>query len=192
MPFGIVRGVRAPAITAAISEQPSPTFSSARRHDRSVDTIGPAAGLFPLFGMPFLLIGAALLSAPLFAWWWARRTVYVITNLRAITFEGGRSSRIRSYRPETLTNIYRTERRDGSGDVVLARLTGHDKFGGWHEELGFLRVHDVKDVEWRLKALAERGTEAGSHPTPTLPGPPPPHCGDASLEVLGIDRSRGL
>jgi len=44
---------------------------------------------FPLFGVSFVLIGLAMLSSPLWAYRKAFKTVYVITNKRAITFNGG-------------------------------------------------------------------------------------------------------
>jgi hypothetical protein len=40
---------------------------------------------FPAFGVPFLLIGIAMLLAPLWTYRKALRTVYVITDRRAIT-----------------------------------------------------------------------------------------------------------
>ncbi len=113
--------------------------------------------LFPLFGLPFILIGFGMLSSPIWAYLRARKTVYVITDRRAITFDGGRSTTIRSYSPDQLTDIFRKEKRDGSGDVIIARRAWRDSDGDRHsEELGFLRVADAKDVERRLKELAEQ------------------------------------
>ncbi len=40
---------------------------------------------FPLFGVPFVLIGIGLMSAPLRAYRKAFKTIYVITDRRAIT-----------------------------------------------------------------------------------------------------------
>ncbi len=118
--------------------------------------------LFPLFGMPFILIGLGMLSAPLWAYLRAGKTVYVITNRRAITFDGGWSkTTIRSYPPEDLKDTYRKEKQDGSGDVILARRAWRDSEGDRHaEELGFLRIADVKGVERRLKHLAQQGAHS--------------------------------
>ncbi len=113
--------------------------------------------IFPLFGVPFILIGFGMLSSPIWAYLRAGRTVYVITDRRAITFEGGWSTTIRSYPPEKLTDVFRTEKRDGSGDVIIARRAWRDSEGDRQsEELGFLRVADAKDVERRLKQLAKQ------------------------------------
>jgi len=113
---------------------------------------------FPLFGLPFILIGLGMLSGPIWAYRKALKTVYVITNRRAITFDGGRSLTIRSYPPDRLTDFYRKERKDGTGDVIISRRAWRDSDGDRQsEELGFLRVREPKTVEAMLKKLAEPG-----------------------------------
>src|SRR5262245_41899019 len=42
------------------------------------------ASLFPLFGIPFLLIGLGMVSMPYWAWRSARRSAYVITDRRVL------------------------------------------------------------------------------------------------------------
>lgn len=114
-----------------------------------------AFDIFPLFGLPFVLAGFGMLSAPLWAHWKAKRTVYVITDRRAITFEGGHSTVIRSYPPEKLTDVYRREKPDRSGDVLIARRAWRDSEGDRQtEELGLLRVSNAREVEQLLKQLA--------------------------------------
>lgn len=113
--------------------------------------------LFPLFGVPFVLIGLGMLSSPIWAFKKAFRTVYVITDRRAITIEGIWSTTIRSYPPDKLQDIYRKEKRDGSGDVIITRRAWRDSDGDRRsEELGFLRIRNPKEVEQMLKTMAER------------------------------------
>lgn len=113
--------------------------------------------LFPLFGIPFVLIGLAMLSSPLLSYLKAFRTVYVITNRRAITFDGGRSITIRSYPPEKLLDLTRSEKRDGSGDIVFARRPWQNsKISRQMEDFGFLRISNPKQVEQMLKALIKK------------------------------------
>ncbi len=95
--------------------------------------------LFPLFGIPFVLIGFGMLSSPLWAYRKTFKTVYVITDRRAITFDGGWSTTIRSHPPEKLQEIYRKEKRDGSGDVIIACRAWRDSDG---EGLGFSRIRN--------------------------------------------------
>lgn len=122
---------------------------------------GPGDFMFVLFGLPFILIGLGLLSSPLWAYRKALKTVYVITDRRAITFDGGWSTTIRSYPPSKLQDVYRKEKKDGSGDVIIARGAWRDSDGHRQsEELGFLRIANPKEVEQMLKQLAGRA-EAG-------------------------------
>jgi hypothetical protein len=110
-----------------------------------------------LFGIPFFLIGVLMLSAP----WWAYgnqlKTVYLITDHRAITIDGIGTSTIRSYLPENLKDIFRREHPDGTGDVIISRSAWKDSEGDKHmQDLGFLRIQNAKSVETMLKALAEQ------------------------------------
>ena len=116
---------------------------------------------FPLFGVPFILIGFGMLLSPVWAYRKALRTVYVVTNRRAITFDGLRTTTVRSYPPERLKDVYRKERKDGTGDVIIARRAWRDSEGtSQSEELGFLRIRDPKTVEAMLRKLAQNASEA--------------------------------
>jgi hypothetical protein len=54
-----------------------------------------------------------------------------------------------------LQDIYRKEKKDGSGDVVIVRNAWHDSDGDRRsEELGFLRVANPSAVEDMLNQLA--------------------------------------
>jgi len=112
---------------------------------------------FPLFGLPFVLIGIGMLSAPLWAYRKAFKTVYVITDRRAITFDAGWTTTIRSYPPDKLQNIHRKEKRDGTGDVVLGQRMWSGSEGGQQSmDSGFLNIRDPKTVEAMLRTLAEQ------------------------------------
>src|SRR5207247_633237 len=52
---------------------------------------GPFRSLFPLFGLPFVLIGIGMLSAPYWMARTARSTIYAITDKRALVISGGMS-----------------------------------------------------------------------------------------------------
>ena len=110
---------------------------------------------FPLFGLPFFLIGIGMLSSPLWSYRKAFKTVYVITDRRAITFDAGWTTTIRSYPPDRLQNIHRKEKRDCSGDVVLGQRVWSGSEGGQQsQDLGFLNIRDPKTVEQMLRKLA--------------------------------------
>jgi hypothetical protein len=103
------------------------------------------------------LTGIGLFSAPFFTHRNSLKTVYAITNRRAITFSGGWSTTIRSYAPDKLRDVYRKEKRDGTGDVIIFTRAWHGSDGDKQtEELGFLRVENPKELEHMLKTLAEQ------------------------------------
>jgi hypothetical protein len=117
--------------------------------------------VYPLLHSPGILIGIALASAPIWAYRLALATVYVITNRRAISFQGTRWTTIRNYPPKRLNQVYRKEKQDGSGDVMIARDVYRSAGGDMQTQvLGFLRIPNVRDVERRLKRLAERASRS--------------------------------
>jgi len=114
---------------------------------------------FPLFGVPFVLIGLGMLSSPLWSYRKAFKTVYVITDRRAITFDAGWTTTIRSYPPDRLQNIHRKEKRDATGDVVFGQRVWSGSEGGRQaQDLGFLNIREPKKVEQMLRKLAEHAT----------------------------------
>lgn len=114
--------------------------------------------LFPLFGIPFILIGLGMLTIPFFNYRKAWKTIYVITDRRAITFDGGWQRTVRSFPPAKLVNIYRKEKNDGTGDVVISYDEWVDAEGDRKtEDLGFLRIREPKKVEQVLRDLAREG-----------------------------------
>lgn len=122
---------------------------------------------FLLFEMPFLLIGIAMLCSPLWMLFKARRTAYVITERRAILFDGGLSTTIRTFDPPQLDNLEFRRRRDGTGDIILGRKTLRDVDGdvqSW--PFGFFCIPDVKETEKLLRdvAAARREQPAGNGP----------------------------
>ena len=123
----------------------------------AVGAFGALGMLFPLFGLPFVLVGFGLISAP---WWMrllARRTAYVITNQRVLILSPGwRGRSVRSFAPERLTVIERRERSDGSGDLIFEKSSWRDSDGDRRtREVGFMSVPDVKLVERMVRALAD-------------------------------------
>ena len=120
------------------------------------DAIGASAFFF---GIPVTLFGVLLLSTPWWSYQKTRKTIYVITDRRAITFDDEGETRIRSYPPSKLQKLHRKEKADGTGDVILAEAFWTDTDGGQQtRDLGFLGIRDPKTVEQMLKKLAEHAT----------------------------------
>jgi len=126
---------------------------------RMAGTGGPGLfRLFPLFGLPFVLIGLGMLSSP----WWAirkaRRSAYALTDRRAILcLAGWRGTvTIRSFEPAQLTDLRRKQRADGSGDLVFAVDWSQTDNNTRSTDVGFIAIPDVKEVEDLVRALVER------------------------------------
>jgi hypothetical protein len=112
--------------------------------------------LFALFGVPFVLFGFGMLSSPVWAWQAARKTVYLVTDKRAISIHSGWSTTIRIYLPNQLKEIYRKERADGTGDVIISIRRWKDSDGdNRSEEIGFWGVRNPRETENMLRQLAK-------------------------------------
>jgi hypothetical protein len=117
--------------------------------------------LFPLFGVPFLLIGFGMLGSPFWMAWKAKRTAYVLTDRRAIIFDGGWSVNIRSFGPERLLDMQRIQRKDGSGDLIFEKKTTYNGEGPNRvTDIGFLAVPNVKDVEEMVRLIAAAASKS--------------------------------
>ena len=75
--------------------------------------------LFPLFGVPFLLMGLAMVLAPLWAFLKGGSTVYAVTNQRVMIISGTTNRSVKSYTPADIISVEHREHPDGSGDIVL-------------------------------------------------------------------------
>ena len=113
---------------------------------------------FSLFGLPFVLIGVAMLSSPFWVRRSAQRSAYVLTDRRAILFRANwrGAVNVRSFNPDQLTNIQRVQERDGSGDVIFAQDIPRDNDGNRvSRNVGFLAIREVKAVEDLVRVLAQ-------------------------------------
>lgn len=117
-------------------------------------TLKGGFSFFPLFGLPFILIGLGGLTSPIWMRINALRTAYVITNQRVIVISGIFNTKYRSYYPAQIQFIERKERGDGSGDLIFSRETTRDSQGSNRTtEEGIYAVPNVKAVEAHLEQL---------------------------------------
>jgi hypothetical protein len=147
-----------------------------------VSTFDTFSLAFAAFGIPFVLIGIGMLSAP----FWtkgrirkaAARTAYLITDRQAIVIDGGFAKagiasvlsawigqlrgggiKIRRYAPTDIINLETVHRDDGSGDVLFGEsMVVQDSEGGSSiHKNGFFSLQDVRNAERLLRALASSG-----------------------------------
>lgn len=118
--------------------------------------------VFPLFGIPFLLVGIAMMTSPI---WVPRRlgkNFYALTDKRAIVWMSGffGGVNVRSYTGEDLSELSRNEYGEGRGDLIFQTYTTtgyHRTSSGMHRQrthvhhLGFMGIENVREVEELLR-----------------------------------------
>ena len=107
------------------------------------------------YGLPFVLMGMAIILLPVWFVWRASRTRYAITDRRVILCEaqyfGGIETR--SYTADALTNIVRSQRGDGSGDLIFEEIRTRNHEGNLYTtRRGFQAIEDVRGVENLLRS----------------------------------------
>lgn len=108
--------------------------------------------IFPLFGLPFVLVGLGMLSTP---YWLGRRmkkTTYAVTTERVLILEPswfGRALNVTSLGPEQLDALTKTVHPDGSGDLQLTGpfIGPYTNRGSYRAARAFYGIPDVNEVE---------------------------------------------
>lgn len=109
---------------------------------------GGFQSVFPLFGIPFVLIGLGMFAAPYWVYRSAKRTVYAITNRRALVISFGRAKSVQSYFEQDVCDISRVERADGSGNIIFRTEETTDRKGNSRlNQIGFFGIPEVRRVE---------------------------------------------
>ncbi|MEW6712670.1 MAG: hypothetical protein AB1403_22825 [Candidatus Riflebacteria bacterium] len=115
--------------------------------------------LFPLFGLPFLLIGLAMLASPIFSYLADRKTLYAVTDRRVIIITGGRSYEIKSFLPEKISELTRRERA-AAGDLIFAQRISKDSDDRDQTvEIGFFNISDIQGAKEAMQKLMENHYE---------------------------------
>ena len=83
----------------------------------------------------------------------ASNTIYVITNKRAIAFDG--KGLVKSYYPDQLSNLYRRDKCNGLGDILISKRVWRNSEGDEQSEnTGFLNIRNPMRIERMLTELA--------------------------------------
>lgn len=83
-----------------------------------------------LLGLPFVLIGLAMLAAPWGLARSARNTIHIVTDKRLVSIRANRfSTKVKTIWPNELVSIERTEKPDGTGDLTLVLGSRRDSDG---------------------------------------------------------------
>ncbi len=120
------------------------------------DFSGGIFSYFPLFGLPFVLIGIAMLLSPLFVYAKAFHTIYIITNKSIRITTTGHTKKVETYTANDIDKIERKEKPDGSGDLVFKYDISYDSSQKRRAKpVGFYGIPDVRSVEQHLIHLRQ-------------------------------------
>lgn len=124
---------------------------------QALDGAGKVMGVvFPIFGLPFVLIGLGMMSGPFWGWWKTRRTVFVLTDQRLATVVARRGLNVTSVDILQVSSVHRIEKANGSGTLHLHLGSYRDSDGDLVEKkVTIPGVPDVRELE-RLVIAAIR------------------------------------
>ncbi|MGV8125176.1 MAG: hypothetical protein AB2L14_35970 [Candidatus Xenobiia bacterium LiM19] len=135
------------------------TYGAMGFNIKNLSKMGPMS-LFPLFGIPFILIGIGMLLSPVLVYLENKRTLYIITDRRAaiIAIKITGSKTVQSYRADDIGSIERDEKADGSGDIFFVKDSDDGgKVRRPSRTVAFFGVPEVRQVEQAMvTALKER------------------------------------
>lgn len=109
--------------------------------------------LFPLFGLPFLLVGMLIVFAPLWSSLGARGTVYAVTDRRAMIITSAGMRGVQSYTHDDLSDITLMEGKDGTGSVFFAARSMPSSRGYTTTlRVGFIGIPEARHVEQLIRS----------------------------------------
>ena len=117
---------------------------------------GPAdmfGSIFPLFGIPFILVGVGLLVWPLFSAFRQNRTVYAVTDQRLIIREDILRPAVRSWPLSQAETMERVGDAQGPGTVYFTEKVQRTSKGGTYtEKIGFIGIDQPKRLEELIRS----------------------------------------
>ena len=113
-------------------------------------------GSFALVGVPLVVMGLLTVLSPAWAYIRGKRTVYAISNQRLLILISFPRYRVASFGPHQIQRVERTERPDGSGDIVIHRETLQSGDVNRVRETGFFGIREVRRIEKEVLKLSEQ------------------------------------
>lgn len=104
--------------------------------------------VFPLFGIPFVVIGFGMLAAPFWGMARAKRTIHAVTDRRLLTIVRGRKTDVKSAFIDRIGPVERRSGRDGSGTIRIQTHSRTDSEGDrTTEKIEWVGIPDAAGVE---------------------------------------------
>lgn len=117
--------------------------------------------VFALLGLPGLWFGLRLLGGPLWSLRNARRTLYVVTDRRALILDASSQGKPREFLPARLRKVVVKRRPDGSGSILFRRSAAQPGETPGFDGAGFLGLDDPAGAEAALRQLGACLSDAG-------------------------------
>lgn len=137
-------------------------FAAAGASHMGKEGFGWLGWAFPLFGVPFILVGLGMLAVPWIPLFQKGRVLYVVTDRRVLRLSLGRELVVKTLPGSRIGLVERRESRDGTGLLKLAARVGEDSDGDARTEYFEVgRIADVKGAHDAIDALARRMRTAG-------------------------------
>jgi hypothetical protein len=116
-------------------------------------------GIMAPCGLPFVAVGVGLIVSPLWLRAIARKTVYALSDRRAIIWQPSWFGRVtvQSFTAAGLGQMSRTERQDGTGDLVFQVYTTGFGEDAQTVRRGFMGIDRVRDVEQLVRNTLQAG-----------------------------------
>ncbi len=86
---------------------------------RSAPGDDPIATFFPLFGLPFILVGVGMLSLPMLRYLSAKRTMFAVTTERLIRLYKGKGIILESVPPHRIAKVTKKKRKAPHGTLTV-------------------------------------------------------------------------
>lgn len=144
-------------------------FAAAAVSSTGSEGAGLIGWAFPLFGLPFIVIGLGMLAAPFWPAIQQGRVLYVVTDSRVLKLSLGRALTVTIIPADRIGLAERREHRDGTGTLTLAVKIGKDIDGDRQTENFVIGL--VADVMGAQAAVSRIGASLIAAPGAKSPRP---------------------
>ncbi len=107
---------------------------------------------FPMFGIPFILVGLGLVFSPVWQLIKAKYLTYALTDKRLLIREGFPYVRVKSWPINGIKSLSRVGPADGPGNIYFTEEEQHDAEGGRTiTKIGFIGISEPKRLDKKIR-----------------------------------------